>query len=257
MKLSVIIIAKNEEAVIADAISSASFAYEVIVIDANSVDQTRAIAIKHGAKVIEKSWEGYGKQKNFGISKAAGDALFFLDADERISPELQESLIRILENMDKDVYWITIEDIFLGKKMPHLAGHNPRFIKKGTASWTDKNVHEQLVYASTGTVVQYKDGISGEIESPIIHYSHQTIASYLKKMHQYTTLDAQDMEKNSVHRSGKSVRKSPFLPYKLASKQFIKLLIYKKGILDGVQGIIWSGLSAYYEYEMAKKYLAL
>ncbi len=257
MKLSVIIIAKNEEAVIADAISSASFAHEVIVIDANSTDQTRTIADKLGAKVIEKSWEGYGKQKNFGISTAAGDVLFFLDADERISPKLQKSLIYRLGNMEKDVYWITVEDVFLGKKMSHLAGHNPRFIKKGAAFWTDKHVHEQLIYNSTGSIVQYKDGISGEIQSPIIHYSHQTIASYLKKMHRYTTLDAQDMKRSSLHRSGRPIKKSPLLPYTLACRQFIKLLIYRKGILDGAQGIIWSALSAYYEYEMAKKYLAL
>ncbi len=257
MNLSVVIIAKNEENVIGEAIKSASFAQEVIVVDSHSTDRTLDIAKQHGAKVFQKRWEGYGAQKNYGMEQATSETILFLDADERISPELQQLLLNTNEPIAKDVYWITVEDIFLGRRMKHLVGHNPRLVKKGAASWTNKRVHEQLVYTKTETPVHYKDGISGNIEEPIVHHSHVTISSYLKKMHRYTTLDAKDMKENKVHRSGRSISQSIFLPYVLALRQLVKLLFYRKGILDGWQGIVWSFLSAYYEFEMGMKYLHL
>lgn len=257
MNLSVVIIAKNEEEVIGEAIQSASFAQEVIVVDSHSTDRTIDIAKQHGAKVFQKSWEGYGAQKNYGMDQATSETILFLDADERISPELQTLLINTNDPIAKDVYWITVEDIFLGRRMKHLVGHNPRLVKKGGATWTNKRVHEQLVYTKRNIPVRYKDGISGSIEEPIVHHSHTTIRSYLKKMHRYTTLDAKDMKENGAHRSGRPISHSLLLPHSLALRQLVKLLFYKKGILDGWQGIVWSFLSAYYEFEMGMKYLHL
>ncbi len=257
MNISVVIIAKNEADTITDCIASVSFAKEVIVIDAQSTDATRDIAENLGAKVIVHPWQGYGEQKNFGATHAAENWLLFLDADERVSPELAEKIKAMPEESSHTIYWITIEDIFLGKHMEHLKGHNPRLVQKGKATWSSKKVHEQLIYAGNEESVTYKDGISGEINQPIVHHSYATIGAYLKKMHRYTTLDAQDMHERGMHRSGRKVQKSFFLPYALAFRQLVKLLFYRKGILDGWQGIVWSVLSAYYEFEMGMKYLAL
>lgn len=257
MNLSVVIIAKNEADTITDCIASVSFAKEVIVIDAQSTDATRDIAENLGAKVIVHPWQGYGEQKNFGATHAAENWILFLDADERASEALAGKIKTMPEDSPHAVYWITIEDIFLGKHMEHLQGHNPRLIQKGKAKWSNKKVHEQLIYIDTGTFVKYKDGISGEIKQPIVHHSYATIGAYLKKMHRYTTLDAQDMHERGIHRSGRKVQKSFFLPYALAFRQLIKLLFYRKGILDGWQGIAWSILSAYYEFEMGMKYNTL
>jgi len=258
MKISVVIIAKNEEKVIADCITSVKFAQEVLVVmDTSSTDKTSEIATSLGATVISNTWSGYGTQKNFGASNAKESWILFLDADERVSKELQTTIQHMPESSEHDVYWITVEDIFLGRHMKHLKGHNPRLVKKGSATWSNKKVHEQLVYTNNGMTVTYKDGVSGEIQQPIIHQSFTTISAYIKKMHVYTTLDAQDMHERGTHRSGKIVRKTIMLPYKLAFRQAIKLLFYKKGILDSWQGITWSFLSAYYEFEMGKKYLAI
>lgn len=257
MKISVVIIAKNEERVIADCIKSASFAQEVIVIDAESTDSTVQIAESLGAKVTIHPWQGYGEQKNFGASKAISNWILFLDADERISDDLRERIAAMPEDTTAEVYWITIEDIFLGRRMKYLIGHNPRLVKKGTASWSNKKVHEQLLYIDTKKAAKYKDGISGELEDSIIHQSYTSIAAYLKKMHRYTTLDAADMKATGHHRSGRAITDSFFLPYILGIRQTIKLLFYRKGILDGWQGITWSILSGYYEFEMGKKYLQL
>ncbi len=255
--ISGIIITKNEEKNIAACIKSLSFADEVLVVDAESTDQTREIAQQCGARVIRQPFLGYGEQKNIGIEAATHDWLVFLDADERISDKLRNELLNITHTAQRPVYWITIEDIFLGKSLQHLVGHNPRLVKRGEAKWNKNPVHEQLIYTSTGETVRYKDGVSGAITSPIIHHSHETIASYLQKMHRYTSLDAEHMQQTGKHRSGRTVTNSWLLPYTLGFRQFIKLLIYRKGILDGFQGIAWSVLSAYYEFEMGRKYRAL
>ena len=257
LPLSVVIITKNEANNIAESITSAQFAQEILVIDAFSTDATAEIAQSHGAKVLCNKWHGYGTQKNFGAQHAAHNWILFLDADERVSPELQRILPDVITRAEYSVYWITLEDIFLGKRMKHLVGHNPRLIQKIQAHWNTAHVHEQMLYADTNIPAQYKDGMSGEIQESIIHQSYTSISAYLKKMHRYTSLDAEEMHKTSTHRSGRAVTKNPLLPIYLAFRQFGKLLLYRKGILDGWQGVVWCALSAYYELEMGNKYLAL
>lgn len=255
--ISAIIITKNEEKHIADCIASLSFCDEIIIVDSGSTDHTREIAQSLGAAVLNKRWRGYGNHKNIGIEHARYHWLLFLDADERISPELQKEILHVIKQPKHAVFWIAIEDIFLGKSLKHLVGHNPRLVKKGDAVWNQNPVHEQLLYIDTKEIVHYKDSRSGEITSPIMHHSHQTIGSYLQKMHRYTSLDAEHMRQTGTHRSGRQVQNSWLLPYRLGTRQLGKLLFYKKGILDGWQGIAWCILSAYYEFEMAKKFRKL
>lgn len=255
--ISAIIITKNEEKNIADCICSLSFVQEIIVVDSQSEDHTREIAQSLGAIVLNENWQGYGNHKNIGIKASKHELLLFLDADERISPELREEILKIDVSPEHPVYWITVEDIFLGKRLRHLVGHNPRLVQKNTAIWNKNPVHEQLLYTDTQHIVKYKDGRSGEITTPIIHHSHETVASYLQKMHRYTSLDARRMRQTGTHRSGRSIKDSILLPYTLGLRQFVKLLVYKKGMLDGWQGVAWCVLSAYYEFEMGKKYRTL
>lgn len=252
--ISAIIITKNEEHNIAGCIESLSWCDEIIVVDSDSQDRTREIATAKGARVLNETWQGYGAHKNRGSAAATHPWLLFLDADERVSESLQQEITTVTKHPAYPVYWITVEDIFLGKRLQHLIGHNPRLVQKGNATWNNNPVHEQLIYTDTGKTVQYKDSRSGEITSPIIHYSHESIASYLQKMHRYTSLDAEHMRETGMHRSGRSIQNSWLLPYMLGMRQLVKLLLYRKGILDSWQGIVWSVLSAYYEFEMGKKY---
>ena len=95
--LSVVIITKNEEKFIRDAIQSAKFANEVLILDSNSSDKTCEIALKMGARVEQHDWLGFGKQKNLAVKLAVNDWVFVLDSDERITEELQ---IEILSEID-------------------------------------------------------------------------------------------------------------------------------------------------------------
>lgn len=270
MKLSAIIIAKNAAGTIGQTLASLSFADEVIVVDSGSNDNTVAIAEQHRARVIHQSWLGYGPQKNTGAGEATGDFLLFIDADEEVPPALAEEIKRAthykLSPPQRDpatagqtthsLYWLRIVTVFLDRPLTHLYGHNPRFFHKSFARWTDAVVHEQVVRTG-GQTVKLGDPDTGLLNTPLLHYSHRTVGSYLKKMHHYTTLDAQRMHQTNTHRSGKKVTPSPWLPYYLSLKQFIKLYAYRRGLLDGYAGLMWCILSAYYEWEMARKYLKL
>jgi glycosyltransferase involved in cell wall biosynthesis len=254
--LSAIIITKNEEDNIERSITSVQFADEVIVVDAESNDSTVAKAKQLGANVFVRPWPGYGPQKNFGGAQARGDWLLFIDADEEVPPALQQEIRHTIEQPGVDFYWVKIITIFLNRPLRHLYGHNPRLLRKAAGSWTSYYVHEQI-QTNDGRQIALGDTLSGILRQPLHHYSHQTIGAYLKRMTEYTALDAQHMAKHDRHRSGRPVRAVWYLPYYLALRQFIKLYGYKRGVLDGYVGLLWSALSAYYEYVMGKKYLRL
>ena len=257
MNLSVIITAKNEESAIKRCLTSVNFAGEtIVVIDSKSTDNTLQIAAEHGARVYKNPWPGFGAQKNFGLSKAQGDWLLFIDADEEVAPELKKEIINTINNPAKDFYWLRIVTVFLKRPLTHLYGHNPRLLKKDAGVWTNARVHEQ-VELNNKQILKLGDEHSEVIKTPLLHHSHSTIKSYLNKMHTYTTLDAKQMNKTGRHRSGQQVKPSFILPYYLSFKQFIKLYFYRQGFLDGHKGFVWCILSAYYEFEMAKKYLSL
>jgi len=260
MKLSAIVITKNEEHNIIRCLNSLSFADEIIVVDAESTDQTASLAEKLGAKVFVRPWPGYGPQKNYGAREATGDWLLFIDADEEVTPALANEISAIIKNPTVDFYWLKIVTVFLHTPLTHLYGHNPRLFKKSAGQWTPATVHEQVErYADHSEATEYQliqldDRFSQVLQQPLLHHSHQTVASYLKRMHHYTTLDAEHMVQTGQHRSGRTVTATWWLPLQLASRQFLKLLFYRKGIFDGYAGCMWCFLSSYYEYEMGTKY---
>lgn len=250
MKLSAIIITKNEEATIARALKSVAFADERIVVDSESTDQTIEIAQAAGAQVFVRPWPGYGPQKNFGAQQAQGDWLLFIDADEEVTPELQIAISAVISQPQADFYWLRIVTVFLGHPLLHLYGHNPRLFKKSAGQWTEGRVHEQ-VQAHDGHMVKLGDKRSHIITQPLWHYSHTTVSSYLTKMRQYVQLDAQEMQRTGKHRHGFSARPTWWLAPYLALRQFVKLYFYRGGWRDGWAGFVWTTLSSYYEWEMA------
>ena len=256
MSLSAIIITKNEEDNIERCVKSVAFADEIIVVDAESRDETVNIAKSLGAKTFVRPWPGYGPQKNFGAAQAKGNWLLFIDADEEAGPDLAQEIKTLIANPDYDFYWLKIITVFLRRQLKHIYGHNPRLFKKAAGSWTGYHVHEQA-QTNDGRVIKLGDDISAVLKHPLLHHSHQTITAYLKRMAEYTALDAQQMAKTGRHRSGRPVKPVWYLPYYLAARQFLKLYFYKQGFLDGSAGFLWSVLSGYYEWTMAKKYRLL
>ncbi|MEX1112770.1 MAG: glycosyltransferase family 2 protein [Candidatus Andersenbacteria bacterium] len=254
--LSAIIITKNEEDNIERCIKSVQFANEVIVVDAESKDDTVALAKKMGAKTFVRPWPGYGPQKNFGAAQATGEWLLFLDADEEVPSKLADEIQRVITDPKKDYYWLKIVTVFLRKHLHHLYGHDPRLFRKSAGAWTSYHVHEQI-QTNFGQVIQLGDELSGVLAQPLYHHTHDTVEAFLRQAAEYTALDAQYMSKQNRHRSGRPVSPVWYLPLYLSTRQFVKLYFYKKGILDGYAGFMWSALGARYEYLTAKKYLRI
>ncbi|MEO8144312.1 MAG: glycosyltransferase family 2 protein, partial [Betaproteobacteria bacterium] len=139
MALSVVLITQNAAGQLADCLASVAFADEVVVVDSGSTDGTVALAERYGARVVEKEWLGFGRQKRFAVEQAAHDWVLCLDADERVSPELAASLVRALDAPTAPVYRMARCNRFLGRWLRHGEGYpdwSARLFDRRQARWS-------------------------------------------------------------------------------------------------------------------------
>jgi glycosyltransferase involved in cell wall biosynthesis len=254
MSLSAIVTTKNNASTLEPCLRSLRFANEIVVVDSGSTDTTLEVAQRYQARIFNNAWAGYGAQKNYGARQATGEWLLFIDADEEVPEQLQTEITKAIQASPVDFYWLRIVTVFLGKPLRHLYGHNPRLWRRDQGQWTTDLVHEQVA-TKTGTRITLGDTLSQVLPTPLMHHSHPTIASYLKRMNHYAALDAMEMKKTNQHRSGRAVQPTWWLPWQLAGRQLLKLLFYRKGFLDGPAGWTWCFLSSYYELTMGRFYL--
>lgn len=233
MKISVVIITKNEQDNLPYCLENVKWADEIIVVDSGSTDTTVDIAKRFGAKIFEKKWEGYGIQKNFAIDNAENDWVLSIDADEIISPELQNEIKKIIKN-DSDCasFKIPRKLIFQGKFL-RWGGCYPdyqiRLFRKGKAKFNLDLVHEKLVV----------DDKIGRLKNSIEHHSYKNLSDYFERFNRYTTLNALKRFDN---------RKRFYLwQYLYAPVKFIKLYFLQLGFLDGIPGLNWALLCSFFD----------
>ncbi len=237
MKISAFIVAYNEADNIADAVKSLNFADEIVVIDNASGDDTGEIARKLGARVIrlEKNL-GYAEAKKIAIENCANRWVFWLDADERVSPELARAIGKIPEE-DFDrfaAFCVRRKSFFIRRWIRHCGWGNERIIRlfdRTRAGISDALVHE-------GVVVQ---GPVGEVDGEILHYTARDFYTFFAKQMKYARLSAQQM----VQKGRKvSVLDIVFRPI----GAFIRTFFVKLGFLDGVEGFTISAINATYTF---------
>jgi glycosyltransferase involved in cell wall biosynthesis len=187
--LSVAIITLNEEENLARTLASVSFADEIIVVDSASTDRTVEIAESFGAKVFQLPWQGFAAQKNFAIEQCAGTWILSLDADEELSPQLQQQIRTLLPtNPPADAYFINRRNLFLNRWVKR-GGYYPdpklRLFRRTAANfyprYAERPVHETMVF----------DGESATLDYDLIHHAYPTLENYLEHMDRYSTLGAQ------------------------------------------------------------------
>lgn len=238
-RVSLIVITKNEEANIADCLRSADFVDEAVVVDALSEDGTAEIASRLGARVIVEPWRGYAAAKNRALELAFGPWVLSLDADERLSPELKQEILRVLSQTDPKVsgYLIPRRSLFLGRWMK-ASGFWPdyqlRLFLKEKARFEDVPVHESVKVL----------GDTGRLQFPIMHYAYLSLDQYFEKMLRYARLSAAQVA------AKKRVGMGSVFGHGLA--MFMKRYIQKLGFLEGPQGFALALLSAFHE---SAKYL--
>ena len=151
-QLSVVIISKNEEKFIADAVKSALFADEVLVLDSGSIDSTCAVAQQVGAKVLHQDWLGFGAQKNKAVNLAKNNWVFVLDSDERITAKLQSEILSTLQEPTADGYHTARLNNFFGKDIWHCGlypDYSIRLFNRQKGKFNDVTVHESVQIRGT------------------------------------------------------------------------------------------------------------
>lgn len=180
MKLTGIIIAKNEEQMIEDCLKSLSFCDEVVVVDNNSKDKTVEIAKKHQAKVYTDDYLDFSESRNLGLAKAEGDWVLYVDADERVSKELAESIKEKIKSDEIKVYKVIRKNYYFGNnEWPHLEKLERLFFKKDFKGWTGK-LHESPVY----------DGKAGVLNGFLLHFTHRDLSSMVSKTNKWSDTEA-------------------------------------------------------------------
>ena len=215
--LSVVIISKNEENFISEAIDSASFADEVLVVDSGSSDNTCNLALDRHAKVIYQKWLGYGPQKNFAIESAKNNWVFVLDADERITNDLQKEVKEVLLNPDAKAYYVARLNYFFGKAIKSCGlypDYSIRLFDRRYAKFNDAPVHESVE-------TKHK---KFHLKNHMLHFSFHSIKEFETKQKQYAKLSVK--------------KKNMFKAFTSPIWVFFKIFFLRLGFLDGWRGFM-------------------
>jgi glycosyltransferase involved in cell wall biosynthesis len=233
LPLSVIIITRNEAANIADALASVSWADEIVVVDAESTDETVAIARRFIERVVVRPWAGYIDQKNHAAGLARHDWVLSLDADERVTPELASEIRHLLLH----------EPPARGYRIPRVTWHLGRWIRstdwypdyqlrlydRRAGRWTGMHVHESVTV----------DGAVGRLRGEIRHFAYRDLSHHLATIDRYTTLWAeQALAQNRRSGIAHLVLHPPLA--------FLRNYLLRGGFRDGMAGLIVSLLNSYY-----------
>ena len=241
MMFSAIVLTKNEEQNLAECLSSISFADEMLVVDSGSTYRTVALAEKHGARVVTHLFTDFASQRNLAMSQAKGDWVLFIDADERVTPELAEEIGKAISG-PSCVYAIPFHTYFFGKRLRFgdaFKDVHVRLFPKTLAHW-EQPVHEKIV----------TDLPCRELRNPVLHYTTRDLKHYMTKVERYIPKELDVMKE-------KGLKPDTFKMFVRPPARFLQLYFLKLGILDGIAGFQYAILSAYYSFEKHWRYWKL
>lgn len=239
--LSVVVIAKNEQENLPRLLKSISWADEILIADTGSSDQTREIAAKFGARVIDLNWKGFGITKHQAVEAAKHDWILSLDADEEVSEALKDRIIKLQPSLKNGTaYKIRRISQYLRKNISWCGWQNDapvRLFNRQEAQFNDKQVHEG---------VKTKADIR-TISEPILHYTYPYVKDHWDKINFYTTLNTKEKYNPKCHYT---VTGAIFH----GIWKFVLMYFFRQGFRDGKKGFILCLNSAIGQYI---KYLKL
>ncbi len=239
-KLTAIVTAGNEEVHIEAVLKSVAFADEIIVLDSFSTDKTVELARPLATRILQREYDYPARQKNWVIPQATHQWVLLLDADERVTPELQREIEQLLTNgPEKKTYWIYRQNYFMGKKVRYSGWQNDKVIRlfnKNYSRYKDVRVHEEI--ETSGEI--------GFLKNKLDHFTYRGLDHLFEKWDRYTTWGAHD----------RLPRTRKITAYHLALKPawtFFNRYIIRLGILDGKVGFILACLNSYYVFNRSLK----
>ncbi|MBU9829368.1 glycosyltransferase family 2 protein [Rahnella sp. FC061912-K] len=241
-RLSVVLIARNEAGLLQECLESVAWADEIVLLDSGSDDETVEVARSFGARVFRSAeWPGFGKQRQLAQSHATGDYILMIDADERVSPELRQSIENALKDpQENTVYSLGRSNLFLGKFMRHSGWYPDRVNRLYPAHfrYNDDLVHESL--ETDGARVL-------PLQGDLLHLTCRDFFAFQRKQLGYAQAWA-----TQRHQQGRRCSFFSVISHTLGA--FVKTWILRAGFLDGKQGLILAGVNAQYTFN---KYAAL
>jgi glycosyltransferase involved in cell wall biosynthesis len=232
--ISTVVLAKNEEKNLPDCLESIKWCDEIVLINDDSTDKTVEVAKKFKAKVFTHALNNnFAQQHNFGLQKAKGEWVLFVDADERVSPELKEEILKAIKKPKINGFFLKRQDFFGGRALKYGETANVRLLRlarKGNGEW-QREVHE--IWEIKGEV--------GELKNPLLHYSHPTITEFLEHVNFHSSLHAQALKKEGI-------RASLFQIIFYPKAKFIQNYVFRLGFLDGTPGIIVALMMSFHSF---------
>ena len=235
--ISVVISAYNEEKKIERCLDSVKWVDEIIIIDNTSSDATAMRAKKYTKHVFKKKNNlMLNVNKNYGFSKATSDWILNLDADEEVSPELQQEIQRTLEAEASEIngYWMARKNILFGKWIERglwWPDKQLRLFRRGKGKFPEVNIHEYIQV----------EGVTADLTEPFLHHNYETIEQYIQKIDRCTTSEMMQL-KNSGYR----IEWYDALRFPLSD--FNKIFFAQEGYKDGLHGLVLAILQSIYSF---------
>ncbi len=234
MKISASVIVFNEEENIADLCESISWLDEIIITDSGSIDKTVEVARKYTDKIFQRAFLGYKDKHEFSDSHVANDWILWIDADERVTPELRESIESLKLRPESDLpdgFKIARKTWYLGRWIKHSGwypDYQMRLYRKSTSFWDGVSPHE------TARIKGRIETLPGEF----LHFTKRNLSEHHRVLDSYSTLAAEFKTKHGEKIGGYGI-------FFFAASSFLRTYILKQGFRDGVQGLIIAMFTAY------------
>ncbi len=237
-KLIAVILTKNEARHIGECIRSVAWTDGVLLSDSYSDDGTVEIAQELGATVVQHPFVNFAAQRNMALADArdmGAEWVFFIDADERATPELAGEMRRVIREGRNAGWWVPRYNYIMGHKMRGggwYPDHQLRLLRADRARYDpSREVHETVIL----------DGEAGYLQEHLIHYNYDTLTHFRAKQNRYL-----DFEAKILHRQG--IRPRPWSYLSMPLREFWRRYVVLKGYRDGAVGLLLCGLMGWYTF---------
>lgn len=235
--LSIVILTRNEQENVEECINSLgglAVEHEILVVDDDSTDDTEAIATRLGVRVIKHALnEDFSAQRNWALTHAKGEWVFFLDADERCTKPLIGEINQFLSDPDNNIgVYLKRHDYFCGRLLRFgEIGHIRlmRLAQKDYGLWEGK-VDE--VWKGRGETICFNN--------PLLHYSHPDLSQFLENINTRSTLNARQLYDSGIH--------NQWFDWVKPEAKFIQNYIFRVGFLDGLAGFVFAVLMSFHSF---------
>ena len=231
MRLVAVILTRDEAHNVVDCVESLSWCDEVVVFDSFSSDETVSLAEGAGARVLQHPFENFAQQRNDAVDAIEGEWVFFVDADERATPELGQEIRGAIQREDVNGWWVPRHNYVFGR-LTRGAGYYPdyqmRVLRKGCGRY-ERPASEVVVLA----------GDEGYLTQHLIHYNYISAAHFHRIQRRREVFEA-----TTLHRQGVRLRLRTFLLQPV--REFWRRYVTLKGSQDGLHGLRVCLLLAYY-----------